>query len=94
MLLTKVVTKAAAAVASGVAGALVVDSVRNGVAGRSLRSGAVAVTAWGLRGKRSAESGAESVRLATGDIVAEARARVGEQAPAPAAGGGSHDHEH
>jgi hypothetical protein len=93
MLLTKVVKKAAAAVAGGVAGALVLDSVRKGAAGRSLRSGAVAVTAWGLRGKRSAESGAESVRLATGDIVAEARARVGEQAPPPAAGT-SHDHEH
>lgn len=93
MVATRILKKAAAAVVSGVAGALVVDSVRNGVAGRSLRSGAVTVTAWGLRGKRSAEAGAESVRLATGDIVAEARARVGEQAPPPTATG-SHDHEH
>lgn len=80
-----VLKKAATALASGVAGALVVDSVKRGAGGRSLRSSAVTVTAWGLRGRRSAEAGAESVRLATGDIVAQARARVGEQAPPPQA---------
>lgn len=93
MLATKIVRMAATAVASGVAGALLVDSLKKGVAGRSLRSGTVAVVGWGLRGKRSAEAGAESMRLAAGDVIAEARARVGEQSPPPVAAG-SHDHEH
>ncbi|GAA2007898.1 DUF1490 family protein [Nakamurella flavida] len=86
--------RAAAALASGIAGAIVVDRVKSGSGRRPLRGAAVAVTTWGIRARRSAETGAENVRLATGDIVAEARERVGEQAPPPTVGGTHGDHEH
>lgn len=52
----------------------------------------MAATALGLRGVRKAEEGAERARLAVGDVVAEARERIGEEARPPAVTG--HDHEH
>jgi tRNA G26 N,N-dimethylase Trm1 len=59
----------------------------------AVRNATVALTAWGLRGVRAAETGAEKVRLATADIVSEARAKIGEEAPAPATSNG-HGHQH
>ncbi len=42
------------------------------------------VMEWGLRGTRRAEAAAESARLTVADVVAEARGRIGEEAPLPA----------
>ena len=47
----------------------------------------------GLRGTRKAEEAAESARLKISDVVAEARERIGEEAPTPSLGD-AHDHEH
>ena len=88
-----VLGRAVGVVASGVAGVAVVEGVRKVVTPRRVRGAVVAVTAQGLRGARAAESGAEKVRLNTADIVAEARERIGEQAPAPGSRT-SHDHDH
>lgn len=85
--------RAAHVVATGVAGAAVYDGVKRIARSDAVRSATVAVTAWGLRGLRAAETGAEKVRLATADIVSEARARIGEEAPAPPASNG-HGHQH
>jgi hypothetical protein len=87
------VTKAAGAVASGVAGVAVVEGAKKIFGGRAVHEAAVAVTTLGLRGARAAEVGAEKVRLGTADVVAEARERLGEQAPPPGTVE-QHDHEH
>lgn len=87
-------TKAAGLLISGIAGAAVVDRLKQPGNGNVARRGAVAVTTWGLKGKRRIETGAENMRLSAGDIVAEARERVGEQAPPPAEPVDQHDHEH
>jgi hypothetical protein len=47
----------------------------------------------GLRGTRRAEETAESARLKLADVMAEARERIGEEAPTPSLGD-AHDHEH
>jgi hypothetical protein len=87
--------RAAGFVVSGLAGAAAYDGVKKLVRGRAAHDAAVAVTSWGLRGVRAAETGAEKARLATADIVSEARKRTGEQAPAPGAtAGNAHEHEH
>ena len=87
--------KATSTVVTGFVGAVAYDGAKKAVDRGVAREGAVTVLAWGLRGKRSTESGAERLRLATGDLVAEARERVGEQAPPPGAGAdGHHDHQH
>ena len=85
--------KAAGAVASGVAGVAVVEGVKKMSGGRAVHQSAVAVTTLGLKVSRAAEAGAERVRLNTADVVAEARERLGEQAPPPGAVE-KHDHEH
>lgn len=87
------VSKAAGAIVSGVAGVAVVEGVRKASGGGGVHRAAVAVTALGLRGVRAAEAGAERARLGAADVVAEARGRIGEQSPVPGAGG-AHDHEH
>ena len=87
-------TKAAGMLISGIAGAAVVDRLKQPGNGNIARRGAVTVTTWGLKGKRRIETGAENMRLSAGDIVAEARERVGEQAPPPAEPVNQHDHEH
>lgn len=94
------VTRTGRLAATGVLGVVIVDGLRAAARRGTLREGAVGLTAMVLRGKRRAEVGAENVRLAGGDVVAEARARNGEQAPAPgadvggAAGAAGHDHDH
>lgn len=86
--------KLAGIAGSGVLGVLIVESVRNGKAASTARSGAVTATAWGLRAQRRAETKAENLRLGFGDIVAEARERIGEEARPPADPGHDHDHDH
>lgn len=87
------VSKAAGAIATGVAGVAVVEGVKKVSGGNGAYQAAVAVTALGLRGVRAAEVGAERARLGAADIVAEARDRIGEQSPVPGADT-THDHEH
>ena len=50
-------------------------------------------TTWGIRGTRKAEEVAESVRLNTADIVAEAKERLGEEWTPPGTAV-AHDHDH
>lgn len=87
------VSKAGAMVVTGAVGAVAYDVARAAVSRAPWRDGAVVATSWGLRGTRKAEDVAERVRLETADIVAEARDRIGEQAPPPGAAE-PHDHEH
>jgi hypothetical protein len=90
-----VVGKAVGLVASGMAGAVAWDGVKQFARSDAMRGAAVTVTSWGLRGARAAETGAETVRLTTADIVSEARERIGEQNPPPAtATADAHEHEH
>jgi Protein of unknown function (DUF1490) len=88
------VGKAAGLLASGLVGAAAYDGVKRLVRSDSVHAAAVTVTAWGLRGARAAEAGAERARLTTADIVSEARERIGEQTPPPGAAGPAHDHAH
>jgi hypothetical protein len=83
--------RVARAVGTGLAGAVAYDGVKRIVRSGAIRSATVNGTVWGLRGIRAAETGAEKTRLAAGDIVSEARARIGEEAPGPANGYG-HGH--
>lgn len=82
--------------ASGVLGVTIVESFRSGKARRAAHGSAVTVASWGLKAQRKAEVKAEELRLGFGDILAEARERVGETARPPAAPAGhdGHDHEH
>jgi hypothetical protein len=87
------IVKAARVAATGLVGAAAYDGVKRVARSSALRGAAVTGTTWGLRGVRAAETGAEKARLATADIVSEARARLGEETPAPGAVNG-HGHEH
>ena len=87
------IVRAARVVATGLVGAAAYDGVKRVVRTSTIRGATVTGTVWGLRGVRAAETGAEKARLAAGDIVSEARARIGEEAPAPGAMNG-HGHEH
>lgn len=75
--------KAAAAVATGAVGAAAYDLLRKAAAKAPLHQTAVSAAEWGLRGTRRAEEAAESVRLKLADVMAEARERLGEEAPTP-----------
>lgn len=86
--------KAVGTVATGVVGVAAYDALRKAVAKAPVRETAVSATALGLRGVRKAEEGAERARLTVGDVVAEARERIGEEARPPAAVDADHDHEH
>lgn len=86
--------RAAGLLISGVAGAAVVDRLKQPATGVAVKRAAVAVTALTLRGKRRLESGAENLRLTAGDVVAEAREKIGEQAPPPAQPAQAQDHDH
>jgi Protein of unknown function (DUF1490) len=88
------VGKAAGVLASGVVGAAAYDGVRRLARSDALHATAVRVTSWGMRGARAAEAGAERARLATADIVSEARERIGEESPPPATAAPVHDHAH
>jgi hypothetical protein len=85
--------KAAGLVATGLAGAAAYDGAKKIVKSGVVHNTAVTVTAWGLRGARAAEVGAEKTRLTAADILSEARGRIGEQTPPPGAAA-AHDHDH
>lgn len=87
-------TRAAGLLISGVAGAAVVDRLKRPATGAAFKRVAVAVTTVTLRGKRRLESGAENLRLTAGDVVAEARQKIGEQTPPPTRPAQAHDHDH
>ncbi|GAA4835767.1 DUF1490 family protein [Saccharopolyspora rosea] len=92
MVLGAVVGRVAGVVGTGLAGAVAYDGIKRFVRSGGARRGAVAVTAWGLRGIRAAETGTEQARLTLADVVSEARERIGEQTPPP--GTTEHGHEH
>jgi type IV secretory pathway TrbL component len=94
MLIEGLIAKVAATVVTGAVGAVAYDALRRTVAKAPLRGVAVSAAAVGLRGVRKAEDGAESARLSVADVVAEARERLGEEAPPPGVTGGGHDHDH
>ncbi|MEE4021707.1 DUF1490 family protein [Gordonia sp. PKS22-38] len=85
--------KAGSTVVTGLVGAAAYDVARTVIRKAPLREGAVVATTWGIRGTRKAEEVAESVRLNTSDIVAEAKGRLGEESTPPGAAV-AHDHEH
>ena len=89
-----ILAKAASVVVTGAIGAAAYDAARRAARKVDVRDAAVTATAWGLRGTRKAEQGAESARLRFADVVAEAKERIGEEATPPAAPGSGHDHEH
>jgi hypothetical protein len=89
--LSGLVVRAAQTLATGLGGAIAYDGVKRIVRSAAMRSAAVTVTSWGLRGAHAAGVGAERTRLTIGDVIGEARARLGEQATVPAAADG-HGH--
>lgn len=60
------------------------ETLRKALGTAPIRRASVTVMEWGLRGTRRAEAAAESARLTVADVVAEARGRIGEEAPLPA----------
>ncbi|GFG72920.1 DUF1490 family protein [Mycobacterium botniense] len=86
-------TKAATTLLTGLVGATAYEVLRKAVAKAPLHGTAVTAAEWGLRGTRRAEEAAESARLKLADIMAEARERIGEEAPTPALTD-IEDHEH
>lgn len=85
--------KAASTAVTGAVGVAVYEGIRKVLAKAPLREATVTTTAWGLRGVRKAEDAAERARLSLGDVVAEARERIGEEAPPPAVGDAGHAHD-
>lgn len=83
MVTHELLVKAAGAVLTGLVGVSAYETVRKAL-GRPIRRASVTVMEWGLRGTRRAEAAAESARLTVADVVAEARGRIGEEAPLPA----------
>ena len=86
--------KAATTVVTGLAGVTAYEVLRKAYKKAPLHQTAVATAELGLRGTRKAEEAAESARLKIADVMAEARERIGEEAPTPAVGGHDHDHDH
>jgi Protein of unknown function (DUF1490) len=85
--------KAATTVVTGVVGVAAYDGLRKAVKAAPAYETAVNTAVWSLRGVRKAEESAERARLRIGDVVAEARERLGEEASPPAVGH-NHDHDH
>ncbi len=85
--------KAAATVATGAVGAAAYDLLRKAAAKAPLHQTAVSAAELGLRGTRRAEEAAESARLKLSDVMAEARGRLGEEAPTPSVTD-IHEHDH
>ncbi|WP_018178052.1 DUF1490 family protein [Jongsikchunia kroppenstedtii] len=93
--MTGLVHRTVAVVATGLTGAVAYDGVKALSRKLDWRSAAVRATELTIVGTRHLETRAEELRLAAGDIVAEARERVGEETPPPAAAGSAdHDHDH
>lgn len=75
--------KATHAVVTGVVGVGTYELLRKALGSSPVHRATVTATEWSLRGTRRAEEAAESARLKFGDVVAEARERIGEEAPPP-----------
>jgi hypothetical protein len=86
--------KAVTTVATGAVGVAAYDAVRALARRVPVREAGVTAAEWALRGTRKAEETAETARLNLADIMAEARERIGEEAPPPAVSGPEHSHEH
>jgi hypothetical protein len=85
--------KAAGTVVTGLVGVTAYELARKAMDKAPLRDTAVSAAELGLRGTRKAEEAAESARLKIADVMAEARERIGEEAPTPAVGDlDEHDH--
>jgi chaperone-like protein len=85
--------KAAGTVFTGLVGVTAYEVVRKAMAKAPLHETAVSAAELGLRGTRKAEEAAESARLKVADVMAEARERLGEEAPTPSISE-VHEHEH
>ncbi len=85
--------KAAATVFTGLAGVTAYEVLRKAMAKAPLHETAVSAAELGLRSTRKAEEAAESARLKIADVMAEARERIGEEAPTPAVSD-VHQHDH
>ncbi len=85
--------KAATTVVTGLVGVTAYEALKKAAAKAPLHETAVSAAELGLRGTRKAEEAAESARLKIADVMAEARERIGEEAPTPAVGE-AHDHDH
>lgn len=84
MVTHELLVKAAGAVLTGLVGVSTYETLRKALGTAPIRRASVTVMEWGLRGTRRAEAAAESARLTVADVVAEARGRIGEEAPLPA----------
>lgn len=84
MVTHELLVKAAGAVLTGLVGVSAYETLRKARGTAPIRRASVTVMEWGLRGTRRAEAAAESARLTVADVVAEARGRIGEEAPLPA----------
>lgn len=93
MLVHGLLGKAAGTVVTGLVGVSAYEALRKALGSAPVHNAAVTATEWSLRGTRRAEEAAESARLKVADVVAEARERIGEEAPPPAIGDHG-DHEH
>jgi Protein of unknown function (DUF1490) len=93
LMVNPLIVKAAQVVATGLVGATAYDGMKRAAQSGAIRGATVTAAAWGLQAVRAAETGAEKARLATADIVSEARARIGEEAPVPGTVRGD-GHEH
>ena len=93
MAVYRLLAKAATTVITGLVGVTAYEVLRKAVAKAPLRQTAVAAAELGLRGARKAEEAAESARLKLADVMAEARERIGEEAPMPSISD-AHQHEH
>ncbi|MEW6474810.1 MAG: DUF1490 family protein [Actinomycetota bacterium] len=80
--------------AAGVLGDLIVTGARRFLPENFGRRVAVRTMAGGIVVTRRLESAAEEARLLAGDLLAEARASLGEEATVPAEGNGAAGHEH
>jgi hypothetical protein len=76
------------------ASAGIVKALSDGRGGTALRRSAVSTAKLGIRASRAAEVGVEKLRLATGDVVAQAHAELGEPAPVPRTPSAEHSHDH
>lgn len=73
--------RTAGTVFTGLVGVSTYEMLRKAVGVAPVHRAAVTATEWGLRGTRRAEVAAESARLKVADVVAEARERIGDDAP-------------
>jgi hypothetical protein len=85
--------KAASTVVTGLVGVTAYDLLRRAAKKAPLHQTAVSAAELGLRGTRKAEEVAESARLKVSDVMAEARERIGEEAPTPSVAD-VHQHDH